>query len=126
MIINILSKGKPPYETRPLLFDFNRQYTVQIKKIQAISALEIKPGIYTIISDVIQRSDGNPHRLMDTVLIDKPTHYLNYTPTQSNEYKLSRYEINSLDLKILSQSRDEINFQEIYLSFEVRETYGRF
>ena len=126
MIINILSKGQPPYETRPLLFEFNREYAVQLKKIQAVSKFEIEPGLYEITIDIIRREDGNPHRILDTVLIDKPTHFFNYTPTQSNEYKLSRYEINSLDLKILSKGTHEINFQEIYISFEVRETYGRF
>ena len=126
MIINILSKGQPPYETRPLLFEFNREYVVQIKKIQAVSEFEIEPGLYVITSDIIRREDGNPHRIMDTVFIDKPTHFFNCTPTQSKEYKLNHYEIHSLDLKIVSKGTRETKLKEIFISVEVRETYGRF
>ena len=123
MIVNTFAHSQIP----SVQFPPNQNFNLKLTRILGTSTFFIEPGIYVITSDLIQRSEGNPHRILDCILVRERTKCLEFTPTHSHEYKLNRYEINSPDIKIRSKRTDEeLFFDELFISFEVRETYGRF
>ena len=126
MIVNIYSSSESLI-TQPIHFSSNLNYNVKLIRLTGRSSTLIDPGLYFISTDLIQRSEGNPHRIIDCFLVTEPTEFLDFQPTHFSEYKLNRYDINSPDIQIRSKRTDaELFFEELFISFEVRETYGRF
>ena len=54
-------------------------------------------GIYQLSSNLIQRADGNIHRTLLYVYLEKGTNFVDITPKQSYKYKLRLHDISNAE-----------------------------
>ena len=84
-------------------------------------------GIYQLSSNLIQRDDGNIHRALFYMYLEKGTNHVDITPTQSYKYKLRLYEISSAEFSFcLLKTQEIIPISEAAFQLDIVESYGRF
>ena len=128
MMLNISSTSNSPFSIEDVKLPFNKVFNVTLINIVGILKTPVKrSGIYKITTNLIQREDGNIHRILAYVYIGRNSSYINFTPTHLLKYKLRLYDFNSADITLSSESTDEkLLFTEFSCQLEVTETYGRF
>ena len=84
-------------------------------------------GIYQLTSNLIQRADGNIHRTLLYMYLEKGTNHVDLTPTQSYKYKLRLHEISSAEFSFcLLKTQEIIPISEAAFQLDIVESYGRF
>jgi len=84
-------------------------------------------GIYFLSSSIIQRDDGNLHRIMFYMFLKKGTNQLDYAPNHPLVYKLRQFYIDGIEFYLTSVKTGKIyHLSELACSLEIKESNGWF
>ena len=84
-------------------------------------------GLYQVTSSLIQREDGNLHRTLFYVYLEKGTTHLDYSPNHHVKYKLRLNQIENAQFSVSRiKSGKIIDLIELAVSLEIRESNGWF
>ena len=119
MIINIEGTNSPFTVQRIALDPFCR-YSIRLIALHALIASYVPAGIYKVCTNLIDRENGNSERILGYARLDRKSHVIDITPTQSVWYKLRWLDISTADIHLQSITTDEkLVFSEFACQFEI-------
>ena len=121
MILNIHGNSSP-YLVNRIQFNQFRTYSIRLVLFRGVISSYVPGGIYKLCSNVIDREVGNSERILTYIRLNRKSHTVDFTPTQSVWYKLRLLDFSSLELNLQSIASDEkIIFSEFCCQFEIQE-----